>query len=56
MFEKVGNLNRLTYEQNLNSWAKDPYYWTFLKKGGKRPIFVFSHDMIINASPALTQI
>jgi hypothetical protein len=32
------------------------YYWTFLKRGGKSPIFVFSQDMIIYASPALTQI
>jgi hypothetical protein len=32
------------------------YYWTFLKKGGKSPIFVFSHDIRIYAFPALAQI
>ena|GEM_PF-7061618 len=31
-------------------------FWTFLKRGGKSLIFVFSHDMKIYASPALTQI
>jgi RHS repeat-associated protein len=38
------------------STSYTPYYWTFLKRGGKSPIFVFSHNIRIHASPALTQI
>jgi competence protein ComEC len=33
-----------------------PNYWTFLKRGGKSPIFVFSDDIRIYALPALAQI
>jgi hypothetical protein len=32
------------------------YYWTFLKNSGRKPIFVFSHDIIIDAPATLTQI
>jgi len=39
--------------QFVSLWS---YYWTFLKRGGKSPIFVFSHDIRIHAFPALTQI
>jgi hypothetical protein len=33
-----------------------PYYWTFLKNGGRSAIFVFSHDIKSDASPTLAQI
>jgi hypothetical protein len=37
-------------------WGISPNYWTFLKRGGKSPIFVFSDDIRIYALPALAQI
>jgi uncharacterized protein len=55
-YTKISSEKVAEYGVEHPKWDVYPNYWTFLKRGGKSPIFVFSDDIRIYALPALAQI